>query len=523
MRPYGPPRFLTALTTAALVLVATSTSHAIELLSGLGGPGGYGDGNLAINDDSSSSEIDITGAFPGGMRFFGMTFTSLYVNNNGNISYGGSLATYTPEPFPISNQRMIAPWWADVDTRGGGLPARNGVYWSIAPRRVVVTWHNVGYYNIHDDLSNDFQLVLTAAGTRVGDFDVEFRYHTCQWTTGDASMGSMGFGGTPAQAGFDAGNLRDYIALPGSRTMDVLRLCDTSNVGVAGLWRFAIRDGSVMCPGMDNPCATGRPGVCAPGRITCSGTTPVCTSLVMASPEQCDGLDNDCNGRVDDAIAPRACYTGPANTRAVGACRDGTQYCAGGTFTACMGQVLPSAERCNLADDDCNRLVDDIAGAQVCGVGACRRTASPCAGGVVPPCVPGAPSAEFCNGLDDDCDGVVDNRGACPEPPEDAGPEPTPEAGVDAGQDVAPDVRPDVAGEVGVDAGNADGACHDYHCDRSLRLDGRAGPFGGCGCRTQSPSRGGAATLAMTALVLLWRRRRRSVAPRKASTQQRTA
>src|SRR5690606_4385092 len=131
-----------------------------------------------------------------------------------------------------ASQPMIAPWWGDVDTRGGGAPARNGVYWSIGPGRFVATWHNVGYYSRHDNLRNDFQLILTAAPPGAGDFDVEFRYNRCEWTTGDASGGRGGFGGTPAQAGFDAGNLRDYVAVPGSLTREVLRLCTTSNVGI---------------------------------------------------------------------------------------------------------------------------------------------------------------------------------------------------------------------------------------------------------------------------------------------------
>ena len=161
----------------------------VELINGLGGAEGFGENALPPNDDGSSSAIDITAVFgPGGLRFFGGPYMTGYVNNNGNITFAGPLGTYTPDPFPVASRPMIAPYWADVDTRGGGRPARNGVYWHLEPGRMIVTWHNVGYYSTHDDLIMDFQLIITnALDCRSGDFDVEFRFNTCQWETGDAS------------------------------------------------------------------------------------------------------------------------------------------------------------------------------------------------------------------------------------------------------------------------------------------------------------------------------------------------
>ena len=58
----------------------------------------------------------------------------------------------------------------------------------------------------------------------------------------------------------------------------------------------------------------------------------------------------------------RPCYTGPQGTSGVGLCKPGTQSCASdGTWgTTCAGQVLPQTEVCNGMDDDCNGIVDDI-------------------------------------------------------------------------------------------------------------------------------------------------------------------
>ena len=60
--------------------------------------------------------------------------------------------------------------------------------------------------------------------------------------------------------GFDAGNLRDFVSLPMSRTMAILDVCRTSNVpgGAPGLYRFQIRGGGVAGGDCVRPaCETG--------------------------------------------------------------------------------------------------------------------------------------------------------------------------------------------------------------------------------------------------------------------------
>jgi hypothetical protein len=106
----------------------------------------------------------------------------------------------------------------------------------------------VGYYSEHDDLTNDFQVtIFDRSDTGEGNFDIEFRYNRLEWTTGDASGGSGGVGGVPAQAGYDAGDGANFFTLPGSRTPAVLDLADTSNVSTdsPGLWFFNIRNGEI--------------------------------------------------------------------------------------------------------------------------------------------------------------------------------------------------------------------------------------------------------------------------------------
>jgi len=77
--------------------------------------------------------------------------------------------------------------------------------------------------------------------------------------------------------------------------------------------------------------------------------------------EICDGLDNDCNGLVDDGIPPGGfVYNGPPETLNVGECRAGSMVCVDG-FEYLAGQVLPTAEVCgNDDDDDCDGLTDEV-------------------------------------------------------------------------------------------------------------------------------------------------------------------
>ncbi|MCB9616978.1 MAG: putative metal-binding motif-containing protein [Sandaracinus sp.] len=66
--------------------------------------------------------------------------------------------------------------------------------------------------------------------------------------------------------------------------------------------------------------------------------------------------------------------------------------------------VRPDAtELCNGLDDDCDGEVDDGFETVSCGRGACLRTVGLCEDGMSGRCTPGFPSAEICNGLDDGC------------------------------------------------------------------------------------------------------------------------
>ena len=154
------------------------------------------------NDDGSS---DMPIILPFDFCFYGQNFNSVYINNNGNISFNVTYGTFTPLIFPNNQFTMLCPFWADVDTRN---PASGIVSYQISPTHLVVRWENVGYFNSMADKLNDFQLIITEGTDPIipGGNNVAFSYGDMQWTTGSASGGVNGFGGSPAIVGANQGN-----------------------------------------------------------------------------------------------------------------------------------------------------------------------------------------------------------------------------------------------------------------------------------------------------------------------------
>ena len=73
--------------------------------------------------------------------------------------------------------------------------------------------------------------------------------------------------------------------------------------------------------------------------------------------------------------------------------------------------VFPGGDEvCDGLDNDCNGAPDDAIAEITCGVGACARKAA-CVNGIMPACEPGQPTQEVCDQQDNNCDGVVDNHG----------------------------------------------------------------------------------------------------------------
>jgi hypothetical protein len=163
------------------------------------------------NDDDSAYYAL---GFP--FTFYGDIFSDVYINNNGNLSFGSLFSTFTASGFPVNNFPMVAPFWGDVDTGDKNDPVdKPGHVWYkfINSNTLAVTWDDVGYFNEHDDKKNTFQVAISDGSNDdmgLGN-NICFSYGDMQWTTGDASGGAGGFGGVPATVGANRGNGTEYF------------------------------------------------------------------------------------------------------------------------------------------------------------------------------------------------------------------------------------------------------------------------------------------------------------------------
>ncbi|HIA01999.1 MAG TPA: hypothetical protein EYN66_08825, partial [Myxococcales bacterium] len=180
---------------------------------------------------------------------------------------------------------------------------------------------------------------------------------------------------------------------------------DTCQPGTGCVFAGAVADGNVCSDG--NPCTAA--SVCAGGNCQ-TGAPKDCNDNNLCTFDGCN-VSSGCYHQ--NIPVTQSCYSGAAGTQGVGVCVTGKEVCAAGVLGVCTGQVIPTPEKCNDLDDDCDGNVDEDyvnKGAACDGPDPddCKNGVLECdlGGGLV--CVGDLKQPELCDGKDNDCDGEID-------------------------------------------------------------------------------------------------------------------
>ncbi|XP_055837806.1 nidogen-like isoform X2 [Episyrphus balteatus] len=205
--------------------------------------------------DSEYSFMDLEMDTP--IRFYSKTYSRLYINTNGILTFTKEFPEYLNQEFP-ANIPSIAPFFANVDTSAQNdstiislfeshhrekLQKANELVRIIvsdnafeATTLYVATWENVGYYDNQTDKLNTFQAVIICNSYETY---VQFIYPKggINWMQVDSS----GFGllDLPAQAGFVSDDGK-YFMINGSGTENVLHFSEMSNIGIDGVFLYRV-------------------------------------------------------------------------------------------------------------------------------------------------------------------------------------------------------------------------------------------------------------------------------------------
>lgn len=98
--------------------------------------------------------------------------------------------------------------------------------------------------------------------------------------------------------------------------------------------------------------------ICGSGKSICTKGEWTECSAQKPKTEVCNGKDDDCNGQVDEGLEVKPCYPRSNLELLNGVCRFGVERCTGGAYV-CVGWIGPKAEECNGLDDDCDGDVDE--------------------------------------------------------------------------------------------------------------------------------------------------------------------
>ncbi|XP_036420923.1 alpha-tectorin-like [Colossoma macropomum] len=253
----SPPTIGGATTTTSTSTYQSLPSTGVTTSTGHFYPYGVGDSVNGRIDDGSSSTVFLVQPF----TFFGKTYSQLYVNNNGHLTFDQPWSIYTPYQFPANGGRdLIAPFWTDLDNRGNGVVSYQqytaGNVLTQATRDInqhfpqlyfnatwvfVATWDRVAYYP-YSGTETSFQVVL------ISDGQLSFIL---------MNYGQIAPTSRTVQAGYDTDDSSYYFSIPGSFQYNYSIFTYSTNVNVTGRWAFRVDHGSQRCQFNNNPVPQG--------------------------------------------------------------------------------------------------------------------------------------------------------------------------------------------------------------------------------------------------------------------------
>ena len=128
------------------------------------------------------------------MNWNGTTYTQIYVNMNGNCTFGAGFTGYNPNTtLAATNQNIMAPLWGDVDTRNTAAAQVTYSTTRETCRRSTGTMRSsstgsASRVQHQSSPTNSFQLVIVdRSDTGAGNFDFMFNYDQVAWDIATAA------------------------------------------------------------------------------------------------------------------------------------------------------------------------------------------------------------------------------------------------------------------------------------------------------------------------------------------------
>jgi len=257
-KPRSAPRLILCACALLVAVMFGMLEPNCALAAGLNAvmtPSGYGAVSVAREDDTSNLIVSL----PFTMNWNRTSYTQIYINMNGNCTFGASYRGFNPSiSLASANRNIMAPFWADVDTRntaasqvtystttGSGIPLVDG------HKAFFVNWLNVASYFYQSTPTNSFQLVLVdRSDTGTGNFDFIFNYDAINWdiaTYSSYTKACAGWGrtdGTGYELSGSGASRWGTSALLDTSSSDTSLIQNTMNAdGQLGRYVFQVRNG----------------------------------------------------------------------------------------------------------------------------------------------------------------------------------------------------------------------------------------------------------------------------------------